>query len=91
MVKKKKIPLRKCIGCQQQKEKRELVRILRQEDGSLMLDPTGRMNGRGAYICRSSNCLAQARKNHGLERSFQCQIPSQVWDTLAEEIEQSES
>ena len=61
----KKIPMRKCVGCQEMKSKREMIRILKTESEGIILDATGKKNGRGAYICRSGECLEKAIRNHG--------------------------
>ena len=66
----KKIPMRKCVGCQEMKSKREMIRILKTESEEIILDATGKKNGRGAYICRSGECLEKAIRNHGIERSL---------------------
>ena len=83
----KKIPLRQCVGCGEMKEKKQLIRVLRGEDGSFSLDATGRKNGRGAYICREASCLESACKKKGLERSFKTPIPEAVYNSLREEFE----
>jgi len=83
----KKIPLRQCVGCGEMKGKKEMMRVLRTEDGSICLDTTGKKNGRGAYVCKSASCLSRARKNKGLERSFKMSIPESVYDTLEREFE----
>ena len=82
----KKQPQRKCIGCGEVKDKKELIRIVRTPEGEMELDRTGRKNGRGAYICDSSVCLEKARKSKGLDRSFKMSIPAEVYDKLNEEI-----
>ncbi len=82
-----KIPLRQCMGCREMKSKKELIRILRTVDGSVALDPTGRMNGRGAYICRSADCLARAVKSRSLERSLKTPIPDELYRELAGKLE----
>lgn len=81
----KKIPMRKCVGCGEMKEKRELVRVLKCDEG-IILDASGRKNGRGAYLCRSARCFAQAVKNKGLERSLKMQIPGEVYEELGKEL-----
>ncbi|MCD8105255.1 MAG: YlxR family protein [Lachnospiraceae bacterium] len=86
-VQKKKVPLRKCTGCQEMKNKKEMLRVLHTPDGEILLDQTGRKNGRGAYICRSLECLEKARKNKGLERSLKMKIPEETYDSLKKEIE----
>ena len=83
----KKIPLRKCVGCQEMKDKRSLIRIVRTQEGAFFKDDTGRKNGRGAYICPQKGCLEAAIKSKGLERSFQCAIPANVYDELKKEFE----
>ncbi|MBR6326216.1 MAG: YlxR family protein [Lachnospiraceae bacterium] len=82
----KKKPLRTCVGCGQQKDKKELIRVLRAADGSFLLDATGRANGRGAYLCPDADCLMQAQKRKGLERSFRQPIPAEVYRQLSEEL-----
>ena len=82
----KKIPLRKCTGCNEMKPKKELVRIVKSPEGEISVDLTGKKSGRGAYICRSTECLAAAQKAKRLERSFECHIPAEVYEKLAEEI-----
>ncbi|MCI8662057.1 MAG: YlxR family protein [Hungatella sp.] len=84
----KKIPLRQCIGCGESKSKKEMIRILKTETEGIILDPTGRKNGRGAYICPSSECLKKAIKSRGLDRSFKMQVPKEVYETLKKEMEQ---
>lgn len=84
----KKIPLRQCIGCGESKSKKEMIRILKTETEGIILDPTGRKNGRGAYICPSSECLKKAIKSRGLDRSFKMQVPKEVYETLEKEMEQ---
>ena len=83
---KKKIPMRKCVGCGEMKPKKELMRILRTQDGEFMTDTTGKKNGRGAYICCSGECFQKAVKNKGLERSFKQAIPQEVYDRLEKEM-----
>lgn len=83
----KKIPMRQCIGCGEMKSKKELLRILRTEQDGILLDATGRKNGRGAYICPDAQCLKKAKKSKGLERSFKMQVPDEIYDSLTKEIE----
>lgn len=98
-MQKKKIPLRKCTGCGEMKPKTELVRIVKtpgeKDDtgaviaaGEILLDLTGKKSGRGAYVCKSVDCLKAARKVRRFERAFSCQIPPQVFERLEEEIGQ---
>jgi hypothetical protein len=81
----KKIPLRQCVGCQQMKPKKEMMRVLRTPEDTMILDTTGKKNGRGAYLCKDMECLKKARKNKGLERSFKMSIPDTVYDSLMKE------
>ncbi|MCF2667087.1 YlxR family protein [Faecalicatena contorta] len=83
----KKIPMRKCVGCQEMKSKKEMIRVIRTSEGEFLLDATGKKNGRGAYICPSKNCLEKAVKNKGLERSFKQSIPREVYEALEKEME----
>ena len=87
----KKIPLRQCVGCGEMKSKKEMMRILKTPEDTITLDITGKKNGRGAYVCKSKDCLTLARKNKGLERSFKMSIPKEVYDTLEEEFENLEA
>ena len=82
----KKIPMRKCIGCNEMKEKRELVRIVRNNEGDINVDPIGKLPGRGAYICRNPECLKRARKQRRLESSLECSIPDSVYEKLEEAL-----
>ena len=86
----KKIPMRKCTGCGAVKSKKELIRVLRTPEGEIRIDKTGRANGRGAYICADSNCLKEARRHKGLEKSLKKAIPEQVYDALEKELIQFE-
>jgi len=83
----KRIPLRQCVGCGEMKGKRDMVRVLRTTENEICLDITGKKNGRGAYVCRSGECLQKARRNRGLERSFKMSIPNEVYDALEREFE----
>ncbi|OHW62801.1 hypothetical protein EUAN_05850 [Andreesenia angusta] len=86
-MKTKKIPLRRCVGCNESKPKKELVRIVKSKEGEIAVDLTGKANGRGAYICRDSECLKKAMKSKRVERALETQIPDEVYDRLLEEIE----
>ena len=83
----KKIPLRQCVGCGEMKNKKEMIRVLKTTEDEICLDATGKKNGRGAYICRSRECLQKACKNEGLERSFKMSIPAAVYETLEREFD----
>lgn len=83
----KKIPMRQCIGCGEMRSKKEMIRILKTPEEEIVLDITGKKNGRGAYLCRERECLVRARKNKGLERSFKMSIPDAVYDNLEKEFD----
>lgn len=83
----RKVPMRKCIGCNEMKSKKELIRVIRTPEGEILLDATGKKNGRGAYVCPDRACLAKAMKSKGLERSFQTAIPKEIYDNLEKEME----
>lgn len=87
----KKVPMRKCVGCQEMKSKKEMIRILKTTEDEIILDATGKKNGRGAYICLSGECLEKAVKNRGVERSLKMHIPGEVYDSLKKEIEEIEA
>mgnify|MGYP005837354229 FL=1 len=82
----KKIPLRKCVGCNAMKEKKEMIRVIKTPENEIVLDATGRKNGRGAYICADPECLRLARKSKGLERSLKTAIPQDVYESLEKEM-----
>ena len=81
----KKIPLRQCVGCGEMKAKKELIRVIKNDEG-VFLDASGRKNGRGAYICADTECLKKARKSKGLERSLKVAIPVEVYENLEKEM-----
>ena len=83
----KKVPLRQCIGCGEMKSKKEMIRVIKTADEEILLDATGRKNGRGAYLCPSMECMKMAVKSKGLERSFKMAIPKEVYDALEKEME----
>ncbi|MEY8236158.1 YlxR family protein [Lachnospiraceae bacterium 66-29] len=83
----KKIPMRQCVGCQEMKSKKELLRIIKTAENEILLDTTGKKNGRGAYLCPNGECLARAVKTKGLERSLKTAIPKEVIENLTKEME----
>lgn len=83
---KKKIPLRKCTGCQEMKEKKQLIRVVKTDEKEYSIDLTGKMAGRGAYICKNIECLEKAIKSKGLERSFKSAIPKDIYEKLRNEL-----
>ena len=84
--KKKKIPERQCLGCNEHRPKSELLRVVRSSEGEISLDFTGKKSGRGAYICRSLKCLQKARKSRRLDRILECEIPEEVYDAMEQEL-----
>jgi len=87
----KKIPVRRCIGCGLMKPKTEMFRMVKTMEGSILPDRTGKMNGRGSYLCQSKDCLQKAVKGKGLERSFKMSIPADVYDNLVKEFTRIET
>ena len=83
----KKIPLRMCLGCNEMKPKNELIRVVKDPEGNISLDFTGKKNGRGAYICRSKACLEKAIKSKRIERSFSVGIPNEIYNSLEKEMD----
>lgn len=82
----KKIPMRKCTGCGELKPKKDLVRVIKDENSEVKMDLTGKQNGRGAYVCRSMECLNKAIKTKAIERSLQTKISEEVYDKLKAEL-----
>lgn len=82
----KQIPLRQCIGCREMKMKTELVRVIKTPDNQICLDKTGRMNGRGAYICLNKDCYNKAVKSKGIERSLKVAIPEEIYEAIGKEL-----
>ena len=85
-MKPKKIPMRMCLGCNEMKPKKDLIRVVKSPEGEISLDFTGKKSGRGAYICRSVECFNKARKGRRLEKAFSCKIDAGVYDAMAEEL-----
>lgn len=85
-MKPKKIPMRMCLGCNEMKPKKELIRVVKSPEGEISLDFKGKAPGRGAYICRSTDCLSKARKARRLEKSFSCKIEESVYEVMMNEL-----
>ena len=83
----KKIPQRQCMGCRERKEKRQMIRVVRTTEGDVRLDFSGKLNGRGAYVCPDPECLKKALKSKALDRSLEVTIPEEVIDRLQKEME----
>ena len=87
----KKVPMRQCVGCRDMKVKKEMIRVIKTAKGEIALDVTGKQNGRGAYLCGKQECLEQAMKSKGLERSLKQSIPEDVYERLEREMTDVES
>ena len=87
----RKVPMRQCVGCGEMKNKKEMLRVLKTAENEILLDATGKKNGRGAYLCFSGECLQKAMKGRGLERSFKMSIPKEVYEKLEKEMEELET
>lgn len=87
-MKQKKVPLRMCLGCQEMKPKKELIRIVKNKENEISVDFTGKKAGRGAYICKNAECFQKARKTKRLERAFEASISDEVYSTLENELEE---
>ena len=82
----KRTPARMCTACREMKPKNELIRIVRTPEGDIKLDPTGKLNGRGAYICKSAECLEKARKTGVLSRAFGTAVPEEIFAELERKL-----
>lgn len=87
MTKLRKIPLRRCTGCGEMKNKKELIRVVRSEEGQFFIDFTGKKPGRGAYVCKEASCLEKSVKQKGLERSFKLSVPKDLYEQLKQKLE----
>ncbi|MDO5713468.1 MAG: YlxR family protein [Tissierellia bacterium] len=86
MKKVKKIPMRKCVGCQENKSKKELIRIVKNKEGEIFVDQTGKANGRGAYICLDIQCFEKAKKSNSLQRALGAKISEETFQTLKDTL-----
>ena len=82
--------MRTCIACRKMQDKRNLVRIVKNKEGQIFLDPIGKANGRGAYICKDAECLKKAIKSKALNRAFKIEVPNEVYENLLEELQKYE-
>ena len=90
-MKERKVPMRMCVGCREMKPKKELLRVVRSPEGDVSIDLTGRKPGRGAYVCRSAECLKRAIKQKQLERAFECALGEETHASLLETLKQLEA
>ena len=88
--KKRKIPERQCLGCNEHKPKSELIRVVRSPEGEISLDLTGKKSGRGAYICRSKKCFTKARKSKRIDKALDLAVPEEVYDRMETELSENE-
>lgn len=86
----KKVPLRTCMGCNEKKAKKELIRIVKNKEGKISIDKTGKAEGRGAYICDSKQCLEKVIKSKRLERALECKISEEIYEELRGDMIDSE-
>ena len=87
--KQRKIPLRQCLGCNERKPKKELLRVVRTPEGEIELDFNGKRSGRGAYICHDVKCLRKARKSGRISKNLECEIPDEVYDRMEKELSEA--
>ena len=87
VMKPRKIPTRQCLGCNEHKPKKELLRVVRTPEGEITLDFTGKKSGRGAYICYDVKCLKKARKSKRIDKSLEVEIPEEIYDKMERELE----
>ena len=86
-VKPRKIPQRQCVGCRTMYDKRDLLRVVKSPEGEISLDATGKKSGRGAYVCRSAECLKKAQRSKALERALEIAIPEEIYAALQQQME----
>lgn len=86
----KKVPERKCLGCNESFPKNTLLRVVRSPEGEISLDFVGKKSGRGAYVCKKLSCFRKARKAKRIDRSLDCEIPSEIYELLEKEIAENE-
>jgi len=87
----KKIPMRMCVSCREMRPKKELTRVVRTPEGTVLIDPTGRANGRGAYLCLKTACLDKAIKSRALERALETGIPQETYEALRKDCQNAEA
>ncbi len=86
----KKVPMRQCMGCQERKPKKEMIRVVRTVEGTVTLDFSGKLGGRGAYVCPNPECLRKAMRSRSLDRRLEVTVPPEVYERLAKEMEGAE-
>ena len=86
----RKVPMRQCLGCNEHKPKREMIRVVRTPDGAVELDFVGKKSGRGAYICPKRSCFAKARKSKRIENILEVKLPEEIYDRMEQSISEAE-
>ncbi len=86
----RKIPMRQCLGCNEHKPKNELLRVVRDPEGNISLDFTGKKSGRGAYICKSAKCLKKAARSRRIDKNLECSVPDEVYERMERELLENE-
>lgn len=89
MQNKQKEKIRMCVVCRAQSDKKTLLRIVKNKEGQIFVDNSGKANGRGAYVCKNKECFEKLKKQKGLNRAFKCEVPQEVYDMIGEEIEKN--
>lgn len=87
-MKTKKIPLRQCLGCNEMKPKKELIRVVKSAEGEISIDLRGKKAGRGAYICKNCDCFNAARKARRFEKAFSCKIEDEIYNEMHSQLEE---
>lgn len=86
----RKVPMRQCLGCNEHKPKREMIRVVRTPEGAVELDFVGKKSGRGAYICPKRSCFAKARKSKRIENVLEVKLPEEIYDAMEKSISEAE-
>lgn len=90
VMKQRKIPQRKCVACGERGDKKSLMRIVKTKEGNIFLDPTGKANGRGTYLHLTNECLEKSIKTKAIQRSFEIEVPEEIFKELSKEVEKIE-
>ena len=78
--------LRMCVACRQMKDKHSLIRVVKDKEGNISIDETGKKNGRGAYVCKEPECFAKLKKQKSLNKAFKCNIDDEILSQIEEEV-----
>ena len=85
-MKAKKIPVRMCVACREMKPKKEMLRVVRPKEGDVFIDLTGKVAGRGAYVCNDPACIRKLKKGRLLNKVFSAEIPAEVYEKIEEDF-----